>query len=71
MENFVFCAVANCFVIDVSANNQVQTFTETDTMFQCQLYQPKIVQNYFNNWNQVLKKQLTGMNINQKEQYRK
>ena len=37
-------------------------------MSQWQLYQLKIIQNYCNNWNQVLKEQLTGININKKFQ---
>ena len=32
-------------------------------MFQLQLYQLKIMQNYYNNWDRVLKEQLTGINI--------
>ena len=35
-------------------------------MFQLQLYQLKITQNYYSNWSQVLKEQLTGTNINKK-----
>ena len=36
--------------------------------FMChlQLYELKIMQNYYSNWNQVLKEQLTGININEK-----
>ena len=37
-------------------------------MFQLQLYQVKIMSNYCNNLNQVLKEQLTGININQQFQ---
>ena len=37
-------------------------------MFQLRLYQVKIMSNYCNNLNQVLKEQLTGININQQFQ---
>ena len=37
-------------------------------MFQLQLYQLKIMKNCMNNYNLVLKEQLTGINIKQKNQ---
>ena len=43
------------------------TYTETDAKLYVQvvLYQLKIMQNYSNNWNLILKEKLTGININQ------
>ena len=53
--NLILTWSTNCII---SQMNRVTTFTITDTKL-------KIMQNYYNNWNQVLEKQLIGITINQ------
>ena len=59
---------ARCFIVDDPIDCQEPTFTITDT----KPYVPvvtlstQVMQNYCNNWNKVLKEQLTGININEK-----
>ena len=66
--NLILTWSGNCFIIDAPISNQVPTFTITDT----KPYVPvvtlstQVMQNYCNNWNKVLKEQLTGININEK-----
>ena len=57
--NLILTWSSNCFLLNAPVNNRVPT-----------LHQLEIMQNYCNNWNQVLKEQLTGININKKQQCR-
>ena len=59
----------NLILIAGTIDGQVPRLALTD-MFQINLYQLKVMQNYCNNWNQVSNSQLTGININQKQIYR-
>ena len=61
--------MANCFIIANPIGNQVLTFAITDT----KLYVPVVtlstqdMWNNSNNWNQVLKEQSAGINIDRKQ----
>ena len=68
--NLILTCSANCFIIDGPVENQVPTFIITDTKLYVPVVTLSIKQNYSNNWNQVLKEQLTRININQRWQYR-
>ena len=66
--NLILTWSANFFIIDAPVNNQATIFGITDTKLYVLvvIYQLKIMQNYCNNCNQVLKEELSGININQK-----
>ena len=68
--NLILTCSANCFIINGPVENQVPTFIITDTKLYVPVVTLSIKQNYSNNWNQVLKEQLTRININQRWQYR-
>ena len=56
---------SKCIIACNTAANQATTFAMTDTKLYVAVVTLSTL-NYYNNWNQVLKKQLIGMNINQK-----
>ena len=66
--NLVLTWSVNCIIAAHLVGNQVSKLARTDTKFYVVVvtYQLKIMQNYYNNWNHVIKEQVTGININQK-----
>ena len=68
--NLILTQSSRCFIIDNSIDDQEPTFTITDT----KLYVPFVTLSIQDNAklleqiNQVLREQLTGINMNQKQQ---
>ena len=58
---------SNCVIVSIPVANQVETFTITDTKLSVLIVilSTQDNANCFNNYNQVVKEQLTGININQ------
>ena len=58
--NLILTWSENCFIIAGAIANEVPKFAITDSnfIFRLILYQLKIMPNYYNNWNQVLRLRL-------------
>ena len=61
--------MVNCFIVAGAIDGQALTFKITGKKLLFSNVQLKIRQSYHDNWNQDSIAQLTGININQKQQY--
>ena len=65
--NLILTCSGSCAISSGNAANQTTTLAITHTnLYVPVLTQLKIMENYHNDWNQVLEEQLTPININQK-----
>ena len=67
--NLILTWSSDCFIISYAIDSQVPTFAINDAKLYVLIVNVS-TQNYYNNYNLFLKEQLTGMNINQKQQYK-